>query len=47
MSNREILEVFVAAGLMGLQFCAQAMVGAAIGNAIAPVVMEEIRKEET
>lgn len=46
MSNREVLELFVACGLLGLRFCAWAMAGAAIGNAVAPVVMEEIRKEE-
>ena len=47
MSNREVLELFVACGLLGLRFCAWAMAGAAIGNAVVPVVMEEIGKEET
>lgn len=47
MSNREVAELFVAAGLLALQFCTAAMTGAAIGNAVVPVVMEEIRKEET
>ena len=47
MSNREVLELFVACGLLALKFCTAAMTGAAIGNAVAPVVIEEIRKEET
>lgn len=47
MSNREVVELFVTCGLMALKFCTVAMTGAAIGNAVVPVVMEEIRKEET
>lgn len=47
MSNREVIELFVTCGLLALKFCTAAMTGAAIGNAVVPVIMEEIRKKET